>query len=125
MDDSLNWNEHAMYVRAKVSRTNFALAMAKRLLPEHIKGMVYNSLFRCHLEYCLPIWGNCAATHKRGFLNMQKRAVRNISLSKYNSHTEPLFKKFRILKFEDLYKVNCATFMFNLSMGTHPPLYVS
>ena len=52
---------------------------------------------------------------------MQKRAARNISLSKYNSHTEPLFKRFRILKFEDLYKVNCATFMFNLAMGTHPP----
>ena len=55
LDDSLNWNGHAMYVRAKVSRTNFALAMAKRLLPEHIKGMVYNSLFKCHLEYCFPI----------------------------------------------------------------------
>ena len=51
---------------------------------------------------------------------MQKKAARNISLGKYNSHTDPLFRKYKILKFEDLYQINCGVFMFNLSMGTHP-----
>ena len=51
---------------------------------------------------------------------MQKKALRSISLSKFNAHTDPLFNKYGLLKFEDLNKINCGTFMFNLAMGTHP-----
>ena len=43
-----------------------------------------------------------------GRLNiLQKRAIRIISRSKYNSHTEPLFKALCLLKLEDIYQMNC------------------
>ena len=75
LDDSLNWNEHANHVRSKLAKTNYGLARAKRCLPPHIKKLVYNSLFRCHLEYCLPIWGDCSSSFSRGFLSMQKQLL--------------------------------------------------
>ena len=81
----------------------------------------YNSLLKCHLDYCQPIWGNCPASLRRGFPKLQKTAVRNISLSSYNHHSEPLFKKFKILKYDDLLTYNSAVLMFNLTMGKHPP----
>ena len=121
LDDNLNWNEQAAHARGKLSKTNYGLARAKRCLPSHIKKMVYNSLFKCHLEYCLPIWGDCSSSFCRGFLSMQKTAVRNIASAKFNSHTDPLFRKFKILKFKDLYSCSVGTFMFNLTMGLHPP----
>ena len=37
---------------------------------------------------------------------MQKRAVCIISLSKYNSHTNPLFKKLNLLKLKDIFELN-------------------
>ena len=77
--------------------------------------MIYNSLIKCHLEYCLPVWGNCCASLRRIILSMQKQAVRNIVNSKYNSHTDPLFKSLEILKFSDLIEYNSATFIFNLA----------
>ena len=51
---------------------------------------------------------------------MQKKALRNISLSKYNAHTDPLFNKYNFLKFEDLVKYNSGIFMFNVAIGSHP-----
>ena len=33
---------------------------------------------------------------------LQKRAIRIVANSKYNAHTEPLFKLFRILKLSDV-----------------------
>ena len=97
LDDKLNWAQHAGYIRGKLSRANYALARAKRILPLKIKLMTYNSLLKCHMDYCQPIWGNCPASYKRGFLKLQKTAVRNISLSSYNHHSEPLFKRLKSL----------------------------
>ena len=42
---------------------------------------------------------------------LQKKAVRYIENSKYNSHAGPIFKKFNILKFHDLVNLNQACFM--------------
>ena len=56
---------------------------------------LYFSLFHCHLIYAAEIWG-CAAknlpTVTPIFLK-QKQAIRILSSKKYNTHTEPLFKK--------------------------------
>ena len=42
---------------------------------------------------------------------LQKRCVRNIAGKGHRSHSDPLFSKFDILKFEDLFKFNCSVFM--------------
>ena len=38
----------------------------------------------------------------------------------YRTHTDPLFKKFNILKFEDLVNYNQCTFMHKLTCGKQP-----
>ena len=39
-------------------------------------------------------------------IKIQKKAMRILTLSKYNSHTEPLFKKSYIFKIDELLKLN-------------------
>ena len=120
LENNFNWNEHTKYLRGKIVRTNYALAKSKRILPQNIKIILYNSLFKCHLEGCLPIWGNCTADAAKSFLKMQKRAVRNIPLKGYNSHTDPIFRKLKILKFNDLVKLNINLFMCKVTLNMHP-----
>ena len=45
-------------------------------------------------------------------MKIQKKAVRIITLSKYNSHIEPLFKKLNTLKVEDLLKLQELKFYY-------------
>ena len=63
-----------------------------------IKIMLYNSLLLPHINYCLTTWGyQCHRLQK-----LQKRAIRIITLSKYNDHTAPLFKKLNLLTIKDI-----------------------
>ena len=51
---------------------------------------------------------------------LQKRAVRMISCSKYNAHTEPLFKCLNLLKVEDIFKIKILKFCYKYSQKTLP-----
>ena len=51
----------------------------------------------------------------RYYDTLQKRAMRYIHNSTYNSHTEPLFKLSNIMKLEDVYNYQMALFMYDLS----------
>ena len=47
-------------------------------------------------------------------LKLQKKAMRIISLQKYNAHTGPLFKTLQLLKVNDILKVQQFKFYFSL-----------
>ena len=125
LDDNLKWGEHVNKVRSKLASTAYAIARIKNTVPKEIKLQTYNSLFKCHLEYCLPVLGGCSKSNVRSISKLQKQVVRNISSSKYNSHTDPIFRKLKILKFPDLYEFSSAIFMFQTALKMHPPSIVN
>ena len=51
---------------------------------------------------------------------LQKRAVRIITNSKYNEHTESLFKNLHLLKITDIFDVQCMKFWYKFSNNTLP-----
>ena len=55
---------------------------------------------------------------------LQKRAVRIISCSKYNSHTDPLFKNFNLLKLKDLFELNVLKLYYKYKKNILP-FYIS
>ena len=55
-----------------------------------------------HLNYGITLWGfKCER-----ILKLQKKAARILSASKYNAHTEPLFKNLKLLKIEHILKLH-------------------
>ncbi len=65
--------------------------------PLQIKVHIYNSLVLSHLNLGTIIWGfKCEKLTK-----LQNNVVRILSLSKFNTHTEPLFKRLKLLKIND------------------------
>ena len=78
------------------------MCCSKKNLPAHILRILYNSLIFPHLQYSILAWG-----FKMDRLEKwQKRTVRIISCSKYNSHTGPLFKNLNLLKLNDFFELN-------------------
>ncbi|MFV2016881.1 MAG: hypothetical protein ACC656_15730, partial [Candidatus Heimdallarchaeota archaeon] len=70
----------------------------KYYISTKVKLMLYNALVLPHINYCLLAWGY---EHQR-ITKLQKKIVRLITGSKYNAHTEPLFKSIKILKIEHI-----------------------
>mgnify|MGYP001568058560 CR=1 FL=1 len=103
IDKHLNWNQHCIEVGNKLAQTSGVLSKLKNMLPKSILITIYNSLFASHLSYGITAWGFNACTRLD---ILQKRALRNVTRSKYNAHTNPIFKQLKLLKRSDIFKLS-------------------
>ncbi len=81
---------------------------------------VYYSLVYPYLDYGITLWGTTHKTYINKIRIMQKKAIRIISNSKYNDHTEPLFKELKVLKLDDIKNLKISKCMFALHEGILP-----
>ena len=92
----------------------------KNFLPTRDLRILYNSMILPHLQYSILSWG-----FKPGSLDkLQKRAVRIISNSKYNSHTDPIFKKLNLLTLKYIFELNVLKLFYKYKNNILP-FYVS
>ena len=103
IDQNITWSDHITKISIKVARVigTSILSKLKHIFPRNILRIIYNSLIHPHLIYGLSLWG---FSPKR-LIILQKKAVRTISLSRYLSHSTPLFKNLKILKIDDQYSI--------------------
>ena len=91
----------------------------KHFLPFSALRLMYQSLVNCHLQFCLLAWGY---EYNRVY-NLQKKAVRIMTASKYNAHTEPLFKQLNIMKLEDSFSLQCLKFYHKFKGNSRPKFF--
>ena len=111
-DEFLTWEHHINHVAKRISSSIFALNQAKKFLPLNIRLTLYNSLVQPFLEYGIAAWGAAKCQYIEKIEKLQKKAVRCISNSRYNSHTEPLFGKLKLLKISDIFDLAIQTIMY-------------
>ena len=70
--------------------------------------------------YAIHIWTCTNESLLKSLFIKQKQSIRIITGSKYNAHTEPLFKKLNILPFPDLIKFFKIQFMQQFAGGFLP-----
>ena len=100
----------------KLSKYTGMLNKLKHYLPPYILRMLYFSMVNAHLNYGIFVWGFIPTR----LIKIQKRTIRTITCSKYNAHTEPLFKIMDILRLKDLLDINALKFYYKYIRGTLP-----
>ena len=110
-DEHLSFSLHIDSLKSKLSKSLFCINRVKYFVPQKTLRTLYFSLFHSHLLYC-PLIVNCAP---KACINkivlMQKKAIRAITNSKANSHTEPLFSSLKILPYHKIiYKAQLIFF---------------
>ena len=121
MNEKLKWNDHIDYISSKVSRATGILAKLKHYLPKRILFTIYNSLCISHLSYAIVAWGFSPPSVIERLVILHKKGIRHVCNSKYNAHTDPLYKEMNTLRLVDLFKLNCNKIMFKRCHGTlHP-----
>ncbi len=98
INNHLNWQSHTNKIANKISKTIGILNKLKHFLPPNTLYSMYNALILPHINYGLLLWGHQA--HR--IFKLQNKAIRIISLSKYNAHTSPIFKRLQLLKLDDI-----------------------
>ena len=108
----------------KMRKSIGAIKKASKILNRDTLLSLYQSLVLPYLNYCSLIWGNCAVTHlTRPFL-LQKQVVRVIHGLPKREHTAPFFFRSSLLNVFDIYKLNCAVFIYKVLHG-QLPLFVN
>jgi hypothetical protein len=116
LDEYLTWKPHIDKTSNKISQCMGILNRLKHFLPLQAKVHIYNSLVLSHLHFGILLWGfKCEKVFK-----LQKKIIRILSLSKYNAHTEPLFKKLKLLKVNDILKLQELKFYYKYKNNKLP-----
>ena len=102
LDENLKFKSHINKVFGVISRHIGIMSRAIYLLNQKLLLMLYNALILPYLTYCTCIWGPNYRTTLHPITVAQKRVVRLIAGVPARTHTSPLFRDLKILKFADL-----------------------
>ena len=108
-------------VSNKILRILGIMNRMKHFLPISALRLMYQSFFNCHLQFCSLAW---VYEYDRVY-NLQKKAVRIMTASKYNAHTEPLFKQLNIMKLEDSFSLQCLKFYHKFKGNSLPKYFAN
>ena len=119
VDDSLSWDFQINQISNRISKLNGLLSRLKNTFPKHVLNIIYNSLILSILNYGILCWGFGQCDRIKV---LQKKAIRNVNNSPYNSHTLPICKQMNILLFDDLVDLACLKFFYKYK-NKHVPKY--
>ena len=119
LDETLIWNSHIQKISSKIAIVNGTLTRLKRFLPQVILKTIYSALVQPHLNYGILLWGK----NIKRILKLQKWALRAITSSKFNAHTDPLFIELKLLKVQDIYKLSILKFFYKYKNDQLPSYF--
>ena len=105
----LSWKPHVTHISNLITKSVGVLNRLKHILPTFIKLMIYNSLILSRINYGILAWGY----NNERIFKLQKKAVRLITLAKFNAHSEPIFKSLNLLKVQDIFEMCQMEFYHN------------
>ncbi len=116
LNQHLNWKCHIDKISNKISRSIGILNKQKHFIPLQSRLHIYSSLILSYINFGILSWGY----HCERIIKLQKKAVRIVSLSKYNAHSEPILKELRLLKVTDILKLQELKFYYKYKHGLLP-----
>lgn len=123
IDQNLKWQSHINHLSAIINRNIGIISRARHLLSSYHLLLLYNSLILPYLSYCTAIWGSNYISSIQKIIIAQKRAVRIIDNSPFNAHTNAIFIKHKLLKFQDIVSLQQLIILFRFLRGDLPAFF--
>ena len=120
LDDKFSWEGHVKHICKKLASANFAINSTKHFMPLQIRKTLYHTIFESHINFGILLWGCAKSKILKKVENLQKKCIRNVFLSKYKSHSQPIFKKLSILNLKDKITMIRSEFMNQYRNGKLP-----
>ena len=112
LDHKLSFADHTGYVLDKLSKNTGILYRIKDDMTPQARLNYYYALLYPYLSYNIVVWGSTFQCHLNPVVLIQKRIMRLIAGADFLAHTSPLFKEFKVLKFNDIFTYSVSVYMF-------------
>ena len=93
LDDKLKWIQHISYIKNKIAKGMGIILKARKVLKKTVLYQLYNSFVFPYLIYCSEVWGTASNIHLQPLNKLQKKIIRIINFSPYNSPAKLIFQK--------------------------------
>ena len=103
IDEHLPWTKHIEEISKKISSAIGALKRVRPFISESTALKIYQALILPHFDYCSPVWDELSVTLSDKLQQLQNRAARVITRSRFDNSASVLLNK--KLKFRMLLKV--------------------
>ena len=90
--------------------------------PKKLLLQIYYGQFYSHLTYGCQLWGQNENRINQTSV-LQRKAVRLMTFSHYQAHTNPLFNTLKVLKLTDIVKLNNILFTHNTINNKSPKIF--
>ena len=111
----LKYGKHVEYVCTRLSRLcGMSYRLKQHLDLQSAKNIYYSCVYST-IKYCIGVYGGILQCNQTGnrLRSLQKRIVRNL-FGVFERNEVDLFKKYAILKIEDIHKLMLAIYMFRI-----------
>lgn len=125
LDEHLTLDAHTNHLKSKLTRSLYCIKQAKHIIPPKGLKSLYFALIHSHLTYCTLIMSGITAKNRSILIKTQKKAIRIITNSSYNAHTNPLYLKHKILPYDSLIKQSQLIFMHSIEYKYAPSSFLS
>jgi hypothetical protein len=119
-DEYLSFDPHISLVCSKVSKSLFCINRIKNFIDQKSLLSLYYAMIHSHINYCLNVYSCANTTNLQRLRVKQKEAIRVISNAGYRDHTQPLFKKQKILPLDEMIKYSKLRFMHSFTHHNLP-----
>ncbi len=124
LDSTLSWCSHIERISNKLKTACYVLRILKPTLTIQNLKIVYFAYFRSVMSYGIMLWGN--ATGSNIIFNFQKRAIRIMTNTNFNTSCRELFRDLCILNLHSQYILSLVMFVsedmndFTTNSDIHP-----
>ena len=124
LNNNLDFKPQIRMVIKRMQNAIHALIRSKYTLSYKAKILIYNGIFKPILDYSALCWlDKLKQKDKDVITKLQKRAVRLIFKSRFNTHTAKLFKISKIVPFEHIFERESIIFCKKLQNNELPTIF--
>ena len=93
-------------VENSITKARFILRKFKSSLTVNARKILYYAFVESHLQYGISLWGMSKGRALTSLKLKHKSIIRTLEVGKF--HTEPILKRNKLLKIEDIYKLEMS-----------------
>ena len=105
IDCHLNWKEQIQQISKNISRGIGVLCKIRHFFDTKTLVQLYHAIILPFLSYGCIVWGNTYDQNIKPLQIIQKKAIRLITFSNFDTHTSLLFARLNLLKLQDHIKL--------------------
>ena len=113
-DDQLTWEKHITEVNKKIVKYIGTFSKVRHLIPEKCRLTLYNSFVFSRLNYGIDVYADTEAKFLKRIKTAQNKILRILQSRHQRSPTNDLYTNFKILKLEEMHKMNVLSVIFKL-----------